>query len=105
MTETIEQLIDDVIGKTIMFHGNKFFESKLPGMYARYREEMDYARFALLSRITQIQQEADTLQAENSRMREALKLIRMVAGNRENPESDKSVIRGIVDDTLKGGEE
>ena len=44
------------------------------------------------------------LQAEIERLREALEKIRGVAGNRANPEADKAVIIGIVNDALKGGE-
>ena len=46
----------------------------------------------------------DALQAEIERLREALEKIRGVAGNRANPEADKAVIIGIVNDALKGGE-
>lgn len=37
-------------------------------------------------------------------LRKALKHIRMVAGNKMNPEADKAVIRGIVTDILGDGD-
>lgn len=45
-------------------------------------------------------QRAKELEMENNRLREALNLIYMVAGNTMNPEADKAVIRGIVNDVI-----
>lgn len=42
----------------------------------------------------------DALQAEIARLRDVLEEIRGVAGNKANPEADKAVIIGLVNDAL-----